>query len=174
MAIAEIKSSLIVQYNKRKIPGNVFINSELTILQEKQCCIWISKMCMPTKRFHFMDFNINNKKSHVLLCILLSGDIATNPGPTNLPSSSNLCRSFSVFYQNVRSIKSTYWDNTCNSKERKLSCFHDIVLANQFDVIALTEIWLDSSISNHELLPTGYRILRRDRENKRGGGSTCS
>jgi hypothetical protein len=43
-------------------------------------------------------------------------------------------------------------------------------LANQFDVIALTETWLDSSISNHELLPTGYRILRRDREKKRGGG----
>ena len=43
-------------------------------------------------------------------------------------------------------------------------------MANQFDVIALTETWLDSSISNHELLPTGYRIIRRDRENKRGGG----
>jgi hypothetical protein len=87
------KSSLIVQNNKRKIPGNVFINSELTILPEKQCCIWIStrdviqrKFSMPTKRFHLTDFNINNKKSHVLLCILLSGDIATNPGLINLPS----------------------------------------------------------------------------------------
>ena len=31
-------------------------------------------------------------------------------------------------------------------------------------------MWLDNSISNHELLPCGYIISRRDRENKRGGG----
>ena len=40
----------------------------------------------------------------------------------------------------------------------------------QFDVIALRETWLDSSVSSHELLPSGYAISRRDRENKRGGG----
>ena len=28
----------------------------------------------------------------------------------------------------------------------------------------------DSSILNHELLPIGYNIFRRDREGKRGGG----
>ena len=75
-----------------------------------------------------------------------------------------------MFYQNVRSLQSTYWDYSCNFKENKLSCFHDIISANQFDVIALMETWLDNSISNHDLLPCGYRILRRDRENKRGGG----
>lgn len=51
-----------------------------------------------------------------------------------------------------------------------MSSFHDIVSTNQFDVIALTETWLDSSVSNHELLPSGYKISRRDRERKRGGG----
>ena len=54
-------------------------------------------------------------------------------------------------------------------KESKLSCFHDIVTTNQFDVIALTETWLDSSISNHEL-PRGYVVHRRDRQDKLGGG----
>ena len=87
------KSSLIVQNNKRKIPGNVFIYSELTILPEKQCCIWIStrdviqrKFSMPTKRFHLMDFNINNKKSHVLLCILLSGVLQRILAPQTCPA----------------------------------------------------------------------------------------
>jgi hypothetical protein len=37
-------------------------------------------------------------------------------------------------------------------------------MANQFDIIALTETWLDSSILNNELLPVGYKIFRRDRE----------
>ena len=49
------------------------------------------------------------------------------------------------------------------------ACFHDIVTTNQFDVIALTETWLDSSISNHEL-PRGYVVHRRDRQDKLGGG----
>jgi hypothetical protein len=31
-------------------------------------------------------------------------------------------------------------------------------------------MWLDNSISNHELLQCGYKISRRDSENKRGGG----
>jgi hypothetical protein len=86
--------------------------------------------------------------------LLLSGDIATNPGPATRIS--NLCRPFGVFYQNVRSLKSTYY--LLNTKENKLSSFHNIVSTNQFDVIALTETWLDSSISNHELLPSGYKI----------------
>jgi exonuclease III len=77
-----------------------------------------------------------------------------------------------MFYQNVRSLKSTYWDNSCNSKESKLNCFHDIVTTNQFDVIALTETWLDSSISVQFQFPTrDYVVHRRDRrQDKLGGG----
>jgi hypothetical protein len=84
------KSSSFVRENKRKLPGNVSISSELVIMSEKKCCIWISsrdviqrKFYMPTKRYHLVEFNINRKNSHLLLYMLLSGDIATNPGPAN-------------------------------------------------------------------------------------------
>jgi hypothetical protein len=148
------KSSSFVRENKRKLHGNISISSELVIMSEKQFCIWISsrdviqrKFYMPTKRYHLVEFKINRKNSHLLLYILLSGDIATNPGPANRNCKSNLCRPLNVFYQNVRSLESTYWDYSCNSKENKLSCCHDIISVNQFDVIALTETWLDNSIS---------------------------
>ena len=75
-----------------------------------------------------------------------------------------------MFYQNVRSLKSIYWDNLSNTKESKLSCFHDLFMTNQFDIIAITETWLHSSISNHELLPVGYNVSRHDHQSKRGGG----
>ncbi len=170
-----LKTSWYVQEDKTKLPGNVCISSELAILPTKQCCIWIStrdviqrKFYTPTKRYHLMEFKINRKNSHLLLYILLSGDVAMNPGPVT--RNTNIYQPFSVFYQNVRSLKSTYWDQLYNSKESKLSCFHDIASTNQFDIIALTETWLDSSVSNLELLPSGYKITRRDRENKRGGG----
>ena len=98
----------------------------------------------------------------------MSGDVATNPGPVT--RNNNICRPFSIFYQNVRSLNSTFWEQSHNSKDNKLSCFHVIVSTNQLDVIALTETWLDSSVSYHELLPSGYMISRRDREDKCGGG----
>ncbi len=46
-----------------------------------------------------------------------------------------------------------------------------IVLSNQFDVIALTETWLNSSITDFEVTPNGYHVIRKDRpSDKRGGG----
>ena len=54
-------------------------------------------------------------------------------------------------------------------KQRELE-----VIANskQYDLIAITETWLNDSISNNELLPSDkYYIYRRDRElPSRGGG----
>ena len=138
------KSSSYVQEARRDLPGNVCISSELALLPTKQCCVWICtrdviqrKRNMPTKCYHLMAFGINRKNMHLLLFILLSDDVATNAGPVT--QNSNICRPFSVFYQNVRSLKATFWEQSHNSKDNKLSCFHNIVLTNQFDVIALKE-----------------------------------
>ena len=73
--------------------------------------------------------------------------------------------------QNVRSLKSFQLDNLTNCRENKLSCFQDVVLLNQFDVIALTETWLNNSITDYEVIPNGYQLFRKDRSTgKRGGG----
>ena len=37
------------------------------------------------------------------------------------------------------------------------------------DIIMITETWLSSAISDHEVFPTGYHVFRRDR-GSRGGG----
>ena len=52
-----------------------------------------------------------------------------------------------------------------------MSCFQDIVLANQFDVIALTETWLNNSVTNYEVIPNSYQIIQRDRQTGKRGGS---
>jgi hypothetical protein len=39
------------------------------------------------------------------------------------------------------------------------------------DVISVTETWLNDNVSNNEIFPSGYNIIRKDRpSNKRGGG----
>ena len=93
--------------------------------------------------------------------------------PINGPSKSNktnTIQSLTFVLQNIRSLKSVQIDSS-NSRENKLSCFKDIVFANHFDVIALTETWLHSSVADHEIIPNGYQIIRRDH---RRPNSLCS
>ena len=72
-------------------------------------------------------------------------------------------RVISVYYQNVRSVR---------SKVNNLYCF----LTNlEYDFICLTETWLDPSVSSSELIPKSYSVYRKDRNfeatgRSRGGG----
>ena len=76
---------------------------------------------------------------------LRRNDVCPQPGPSRNDS-------ISVFYQNVRSLKpfSTYDDG---SSECKLSVLKDIVYGSDFDLVALTETWLSSSVADIEILP---------------------
>ena len=92
--------------------------------------------------------------------ILTCGEIHLHPGPEPSavrPDSSTNSKNPShirCFYQIARSIKS-------GSKLRE---FQDSVYVNQYDVVAVTETWLTSDVSDSELLPWGYDIYRCDRK----------
>lgn len=69
----------------------------------------------------------------------------------------------SIYYQNVRGLRS------------KTTSFRLSMLANDWDVVALTETWLNESVSSAELFPHSYQVFRRDRCTlstglSRGGG----
>ena len=107
-------------------------------------------------------FQINNN-THLLLWILLSGDIVTNPGPGN----DHILRCLSFNAQSIRSTTKlpdgTLIDN--------MKSFQDLVYADNLDLILVTETWLNSNFANNELLSKGYNIIRNDRmADKRGGG----
>lgn len=61
--------------------------------------------------------------------------------------------SLSVYYQNVRGLKSKLEDTCVNL----LSC--------DYDIICLTETWLNDSVTNAELFGTGFKyfVYRKDR-----------
>ena len=80
---------------------------------------------------------------------MLAGDIELNPGP---PSS------FPGIMLNTRSLKSV------TNRHNKLSHFRSIVSLSKAKIICLTETWLDSSISDSEIIPDDdFSIYRRDR-----------
>ena len=73
--------------------------------------------------------------------------------------------SIKIFYQNVRGLRS------------KLHTFKQNVTNNNYDVICITESWLNNSIYDFNIIdPENYSIFRRDREDTRslkkdGGGA---
>ena len=93
-----------------------------------------------------------------LLLLFLSGDIELNPGPKNH-------RNLKVCHYNVNSLPSHNF--------AKLSSLQAYNALHKFDIICISETFLDSSISNNDLesLLDGYKIIRSDHplNLKRGG-----
>ena len=56
------------------------------------------------------------------------------------------------------------------SLRNKLLDFQSVVYAGKFDIVTVSETLLDDTVFDHEILPTGYTIFRKDRVDRRGGG----
>ena len=163
-----------------RIPGEVAISAELLSIPEKLSRIWSStrdiflrKLSYPfkTNYRYGLEFDIKNNKAHVFLCILLAGDVATNPGPTRRNNHQpNGSRSFFArcLLINARSLISSH---RLNGKQScHLTNFQSLVFSEQADIVWVTETWLRDDIENSEILPwCDYTIYRKDR-NTRGGG----
>ena len=59
---------------------------------------------------------------------------------------------------NARSVKSV------RSNINKITEMHNLITIYQPHLLAVTETWLNSSISSTELFPRNYVVHRRDRE----------
>ena len=124
-------------------------------------CITYSVM---QKVFYFIKYNscINLNIDTLLIGLILSlcGDVHPNPGPINKEFHPN--RRLKLCHINVRSLSSDnfYKVNLINSK---------LVLLDQYDVICISETWLDKWVSNTDLAIQGYNLFWRDR-NRHGGG----
>jgi hypothetical protein len=131
----------------------------------------------------WLEFNIKQKSLHLVLCILLAGDIATNPGPTtianaqfgNLPRShiqapvversKNNVKCLALNARSLMSVTKTNDGETVSNLER----FQNFVYSEDIDVVFANETWLSNSINNAEILHSDYTIVRNDREGRGGG-----
>ena len=92
--------------------------------------------------------------------ILLSGDIESNPDPKLISG-----QSFLICHWNLSSISAHNF--------AKISVLTAYILVHNFDIICLSERYLNSKTSTHDknLEIRGYNLLRTDHpcNNKRGG-----
>ena len=70
----------------------------------------------------------------------------------------NVTNSFSLYYQNCRGL------NT------KIPEFYNKSCALNINVICLTETWMTPLVDSYELMPSEYKVYRKDRVGRRGGG----
>lgn len=57
----------------------------------------------------------------------------------------------------------------CRSLVNKLSSLNSFVYSSKFMIFCFNETWLNDSIFNNEIIPTGYSIYRKDRSSRGGG-----
>lgn len=121
--------------------SQVIISSELTSIPNKFSFVWTStrdkilrKSTIPTSPNHRygLQFNITNQNVHLLICILLAGDIATNPGPCS-------ARCLVVNARSLVSIHKTNGKKSCH-----LTNFQNLVYTEQADLVWVTETWFSA------------------------------
>ena len=160
--------------------NGLVIGPELFIIPEKHCFLWTAtrdfnqrKFNYPTSYRYGLDLRTNCILSQIFLLILLSGDVATNPGPYSFvkkkkKSISNNKIKCSVL--NARS-KSFHREEISNRTVCNLERFQNFVYNNEnSDIVCVNETWIAKDISNDEILHLGFTIYRKDRTNRRGGG----
>ena len=108
---------------------DVVINSELAVLPEKLCCIWTATRDLKLRKYNYplnyrygVSLLINRRPLHVILFILLAGDVATNPGPFSAHDGQ-----VKSFVLNARSPKSFHRDEQSNLIVCNLQRFQDLV-----------------------------------------------
>ena len=94
------------------------------------------------------------------LVIILAGDISSNPGPSkfNINNFSRK-RGFKFAHLNAQSIVN------------KIDEIRLLLCDKAFQVFAVSESWLVSSILDSEVSVPGYTLIRNDRKARQGGGT---
>ena len=94
------------------------INSSLTAIPENVRGTWTSTRDKVLRQFNYingyrysLNLEITCNTVHLYLCILLAGDVATNPGPNRTSNSGNV-EGLSVTYLNACSLNPGQTDIT--------------------------------------------------------------
>ena len=103
----------------------------------------------------------------IVLSILLirSGNVEPNPGPTSSNANSDssdeslILNYFSIVHYNIHSVSNKI--DLIGSELRN------------FNIICLTETWLNHNTSDDSVNINGYKLYRRDRQTDNNGGGVC-
>ena len=126
-----------------------------TLLLTDSDFTWICPVCID-KTLPFYDCSVLSSSLHSNIDSMRQS--ITSPQRSHILGTSCIKRGLRIAHLNARSL---------------VSCIDDIRLLiheEQLDILTLSETWLDGTINDLEVCPTGMNIIRKDR-NRRGGGT---
>ena len=96
------------------------------------------------------------------LLVSLSGDLEVNPGPNCKPN-----EALSIYHWNLNSLSA--------HNMATLHLLKAYVTVHKFDIICLSETYLDSSITvnDHNLETSGYNLIHSDHPSNSRCGGVC-
>ena len=102
----------------------------------------------------------------VLLVTLLKlcGDVALNPGPTQLKLQSPISKGLKICHCNIQRLTSTKQD------EIKISLMENSHNSNKIDILFLSETFCTNKTPDCLYTMSDYELFRKDRTDKLGGG----
>ena len=103
---------------------------------------------------------MKSKSLHLVLCILLAGDIATNPGPAMAnPVPANQFEIHTGAERYKREFVPSITLANMMSLAPKIDELRCFVNDTKPDLISLTETWINDSVSDHDLNIPGYNMV---------------
>ena len=106
---------------------------------------------MSSKYRYGLEFKIKENNLHLFLLILLSGDVATNPGPGT--SSDHTSNELNAIYLNARSLKAFVpLNDDSSAKVCKITLLQELIQSGSYDIVCICETWLNDSVLSSELL----------------------
>ena len=112
----------------------------------------LNNTALPTEgHFHQSDFLHFIFTDYISILIILAGDVETHPGPSVLNS-----KDLSICHINSQSLRN------------KIDLI--AVELGSYDIVTVSETWLDQSIDSSEILIPNYQVPIRLDRNGRGGG----
>ena len=84
---------------------------------------------------------------------------------------------FILYFFYINSIKRDFYNVAhlnIRSLVPKIDNIKQLLRSNKYDILALSETWLDTSVSNNSISIDNYSLVRRDRVGARGGGVCIS
>ena len=109
---------------------------------------------------YYRYLNIINYKVILFFCILLltHGDIEANPGLTKKTSNYFSC---------------CHWNANSTLAHYKISLLTAYNIVQKFDIICISETYLDSTVDDKTTEITGYNLIRADYPNNQKRGRVC-
>ena len=139
------------------------------------CANWLHTRCIGIANDLYEDLRLSDESWCCKRCLdeaVPFHDVSSSDSVFNNSANSI----FNTTSDHISTCKSEKQDNSitiihsnCRSLLPKIDHLRLLISSHSPNVVAITETWLDSTISNSELFIPGYQLVRRDRD-RHGGG----